>query len=40
MHSNLSLTAEELGEHGATKTRGNHVMSWMNYDGDGSGPER
>lgn len=38
MHPNLVMTAGETGGHGAKKTGNNHVMSWMSYDGDESGP--
>ena len=38
MHPNLVMTGGETGGHGAKKTGKNHVMSWMNYDGDESGP--
>ncbi len=38
MHPNLAMTGGEAGGNGARKTGNNHVMSWMSYDGDGSGP--
>ena len=40
MHPNLDLMGEEVRGHGAPKTGGSHIMSWMSYDGEGSGPER
>ena len=36
MHSNLDFAGEESGGHGATNAGNNHVLSWMNYDGEGS----
>ena len=39
MHPNLNSTGGEVGGYDAKKA-GSHVMSWMSYDGDGSGPER
>ena len=42
MHPNLDLIDGEIGDASAKKQGGSHIMSWMNYDGDGygSGPER
>ena len=40
MHPNLDLMGEEVSGHGAPKAGGSHIMSWMSYDGEGSGPER
>lgn len=38
MHPNLDSAGEESGGHGAIKAGNSHVLSWMNYDGDGSDP--
>lgn len=38
MHPNLNLAGGETGGHGGLKVGNSHVMSWMNYEGDGSGP--
>ena len=40
MHPNLGLTGGEAGGHGAKEYRGSHVMSWMDYGGGESNPER
>ncbi|KAL9133215.1 MAG: hypothetical protein Q9175_005609 [Cornicularia normoerica] len=40
MHPNLSLTGVQAGGHGAKRMGNSHVMSWMSYYGDESGPVR
>ena len=38
MHPNLNSAGGEAGGHDGLKSGSSHVMSWMNYEGDGSGP--